>query len=285
MLGTIILWFGWYGFNAGSALITNSNHPDQLMALAAVNTTLSGGMAGMVALFVNYLVLERRTGEPVFDLKMAMNGSLSGLVAITSGCGVVENWAAIVIGAIAGLVYLGGTHMLVKLRLDDAVDAIPVHMFNGIWGLIGVGLFASDRNLELTYARSIKHVGWVYSLQKGSGDAHLLAANIVGILFIFGWVVGIMLPFFVWLDWRGWFRSDPLEELVGLDTSYHGGLSLTRGEDQVNPEYLSRFQKQRDELRNRRRAAQGNPREMANDNSTNHYGDESETPDVDDVVS
>jgi Amt family ammonium transporter len=283
MLGTIILWFGWYGFNAGSALITNSDHRDQLTALAAVNTTLSGGMGGMVALFVNYLVLERRTGEPVFDLKMAMNGSLSGLVAITSGCGVVENWAAIVIGAISGLIYLCGTNLLVKLRLDDAVDAIPVHMFNGMWGLVGVGLFASERNLELTYARTIKHVGWVYSLRKGSADAHLLGANIVGILFIFGWVVGIMLPFFIWLDWQGWFRSDPLEEIVGLDTSYHGGLILAFGEDQVNPEYISQFRKQRNELRHRRRATQGLPLEMANDDSSNHYGDHIiEETDVDD---
>jgi Amt family ammonium transporter len=88
MLGTIILWFGWYGFNAGSALLTDSKEMDRLLALCAVNTTLSGGMAGLTALFVNYYVLERRTGEPIFDLVVAMNGSLGGLVAITAGCGV-----------------------------------------------------------------------------------------------------------------------------------------------------------------------------------------------------
>jgi Amt family ammonium transporter len=90
MLGTIILWFGWYGFNAGSALITDSKERDQLLSLCAVNTTLSGGMAGLVALFANYFILERRTGEPIFDLVTAMNGSLGGLVAITAGCGVGE---------------------------------------------------------------------------------------------------------------------------------------------------------------------------------------------------
>lgn len=256
MLGTLTLWFGWYGFNAGSALITSSKNIASLTALAAVNTTLAGGMAGMSALFINYLVLERRTGEPVFDLKMAMNGSLGGLVAITAGAGVVENWAAMVVGFVAGLLYLGGTQLLVRLRLDDAVDAIPVHMFNGAWGCISVGLFASARNMELAYGREMPHVGFFYF--DNGVDAHLLAANIVGIIWVFGWVLGMMMPFFIWLDWKGWFRSDPLEEIVGLDTSYHGGLILAGGDDSVNPEYITQFRKQRSEMRNRRRRASSN---------------------------
>lgn len=254
MLGTITLWFGWYGFNAGSALTTNSLYRDKLTALAAVNTTLAGGMGGLVALFLNYFLLERATGEPVFDLVQAMNGSLAGLVAITSGCGVVEPWAAVVIGAFAGVLYLYGSKFLIRMRLDDAVDAIPVHMFNGIFGMICVGLFASPRQLELAYGQEIPHVGWFYSWGRGSGDAHLLAAQIVGVIFILGWIVCIMMPFFIWLDWKGWFRSDPLEEIVGLDTSYHGGLILANGGDEkVNPEYISQFKEQRTELRKRRR--------------------------------
>lgn len=254
MLGCFTLWFGWYGFNAGSALITDSLNRDKLTALAAVNTTLAGGMAGISALFMNWWLLERATGEPHFDLLQAMNGSLAGLVAITSGCGVVEPWAAVVIGFFAGLLYLFGSKLLVKVRLDDAVDAIPVHMFNGIFGMLMVGLFASPRQLELTYGREIEHVGWFYSFTRGSADARLLGAQVVGILFVLGWVAGVMMPFFVWLDWRGWFRSDPLEEIVGLDTSYHGGLILTSGDgtEQVNPEYISQFKQQRAELRKRR---------------------------------
>lgn len=254
MLGTLTLWFGWYGFNAGSALTTNSLHRDKLTALAAVNTTLAGGMAGLVALFVNYVYLERATGEPVFDLARAMNGSLAGLVAITSGCGVVEPWAAVVIGAFAGALYLSGSLWLVKRRLDDAVDAIPVHMFNGILGMICVGLFASPDKLELTYGKELPHVGWFYSWGRGSADAHLLGAQVLGIFFIIGWVLLVMMPFFIWLDWKGWFRSDPLEEIVGLDTSYHGGLILVGGDDQVNPEYISQFRNKREQLRQRRRS-------------------------------
>lgn len=257
MLGTITLWFGWYGFNCGSALITQSKDQANLTSVAAINTTLAGGMAGLSALFVNYFVLERRTGEPIFDLKMAMNGSLGGLVAITAGAGVVEPWAAIVTGGVGGLLYLIGTHLLVQLRLDDAVDAIPVHMMNGMWGMISVGLFASPRHLELTFGRPVDHVGFFYSFNDGGADARLLAANIVGIIWNFGWVLGVMMPFFIWLDWKGWFRSDPLEEIVGLDTSYHGGLILASGEDTVNPEYITQFRKQRSEMRNRRGRGSG----------------------------
>ena len=252
MLGTLTLWFGWYGFNSGSALIAPSPDQARLAALAATNTTLSGGMAGLCALFLNYFLLERSTGEPILDLKVAMNGSLAGLVAITAGAGVLEPWAAVVTGAVGGALYLGGTNLLIKLRLDDAVDAIPVHMVNGMWGLISVGLFASKRFLELAYGKEMEHVGFFNSFSNGGADARLLAANCVGIVWVCFWVFGIMMPFFVWLDWKGWFRSDPLEEIVGLDTSYHGGLILSGGDDGVNPEYISQFRKQRTELRNRR---------------------------------
>lgn len=257
MLGTITLWFGWYGFNSGSALVTNSPDQAKLTAIAAVNTTVAGGMGGMVALFVNFFLLERRTGEPIFDLKMAMNGSLSGLVSITAGAGLVEAWAAVLIGGVAGLIYLAGTNLLVRLRLDDAVDAIPVHMFNGIWGMLAVGLFASSGHMALSFGHEVDYVGFFYTLGNGKADARLLAANFLGVVWVVGWVFGTMMPFFIWLDWRGWFRSDPLEEIVGLDTSYHGGLILAGGEDSVNPEYITQFRKQRSEMRNRRASRSG----------------------------
>ena len=157
-----------------------------------------------------------------------------------------------IIGFFAGLLYLMGSSLLIRFRIDDAVDAIPVHMMNGVWGILAVGLLASPRYLNLTYNREVAHVGWFYSWSRGSGDARLLAAQIVGLLFIFGWVLGVMMPFFIWLDWKGWFRSDPLEEIVGLDTSYHGGLILVGGDDSVNPEYISQFKKQRSDMRQRR---------------------------------
>jgi len=273
MLGTITLWFGWYGFNSGSALVTNSPDQAKLVSIAAVNTTLSGGIAGLIALFVNLHVLERRTGEPIFDLKKAMNGALGGLVAITAGAGLLEPWAAIVTGSVSGLLYLMGSQLLIRFRLDDAVDAIPVHMFNGMWGMIAVGLFASQEHMELCSGKKMDHVGLFYSFANGGADARLLAANIVGILWVFGWLLSVMMPFFIWLDWKGWFRSDPLEEIVGLDTSYHGGLILAGGDDSVNPEYITQFRKQRSQMRNRRisRSAQYTVEE-------NDFGDGDDIP-------
>lgn len=81
-------------------------------------------MGGPAALFINLWMLERYTGEPYFDLRFAMNGTLSGLVAITAGCGVLEPWAAVTVGFVSGLLYIGGSKGILRLRLDDAVDAV-----------------------------------------------------------------------------------------------------------------------------------------------------------------
>lgn len=222
LLGTMVLWFGWFGFNPGSALLLVGNdHVGLIAAHAAVSTALSGAAGGISALFTNLIIEERRTGEPAFSLVMAMNGSLAGLVAVTSGCALMEPWAAIVTGIIGGWLYMFSSHLLIKYRVDDAVDAIPVHMTNGIWGMIATGFFASPSKMELTYGNS-EHVGWFYSWGRGSSDASLLACQIICCLFIIGWTMFTMFPFFIWLNYRGWLRSDSLEELVGLDISYHG---------------------------------------------------------------
>lgn len=213
VLGTFLLWFGWYGFNPGSTLgIVGYG---DIAALCAVTTTLAAASGAVSALFIDTLVGIQTEGEASYDLTMAMNGALSGLVSITANCSVVEPWHAIFIGLIAGLVYVYSSKLLVKLRIDDAVDAIPVHFFNGMWGCIATGLFASPRHVEAAYSGG---GGLFY----GKGFA-LLGAEILGILFIIGWTVGLMFPFFTVLNMIGWFRVDPLEEKVGLDISHHKG--------------------------------------------------------------
>ena len=139
------------------------------------------------------------------------------------------------IGLIAGWLYLFASSLLIRLRIDDAVDAIPVHMFNGIWGVFATGLFASPRKMELAYGEET-NFGWFYHLGDGSFNARLLGAQVVTILFIFGWVLVTMMPFFVWLNYKGWLRADSLEELVGLDISYHGGMDSKEGG--VKKEYV-----------------------------------------------
>jgi Amt family ammonium transporter len=222
VLGTFILWFGWYGFNAGSALQISSKTNAALASRAAVSTTLGAASGTIVALFVSAVIAERRTGETLFDITNALNGCLAGLVSITAGCALIEPWAAVIIGGIAGAIYLAFSTFIVRIKIDDSVDAIPVHFANGIWGVVAVGLFAVPEYLQDAYGRS-DHVGWFYSFSRGSSDATLLGANLVGLLFILGWVIGIMTPFFLLLNYIGWFRADALEEIVGLDISYHGG--------------------------------------------------------------
>lgn len=211
-----------FGFNSGSALNLPIAEKGLVAANAAVATVLSGASGGISALFTNLFLVERRTGEYTFIILMATNGALSGLVAISSGCAVVEPWAALVVGTIAGWIYLWSSSLLERLRIDDAVNAIPVHMFNGMWGLLATGLLASPNKLELTYGDS-NYPGFFYSLGQGNPSGILLACQAVTLIFIVGWTLFTMLPFFFWLNYRGWLRSDSYEELVGLDISYHGG--------------------------------------------------------------
>jgi len=216
VLGTFILWFGWYGFNPGSTLLISVPGYGDVAALAAVTTTLAAAAGAVSSMFFDTLLGFLSEGEAEYDLTMAMNGCLGGLVGITAGCSTVEPWAAIIIGLIAGVVYVLASKLLVKLKIDDAVDAIPVHFFNGMWGCIATGLFASRRFVTMTY-------GETYSPGLFYGDGNLLLCEICGILFIIAWVTVIMGPFFIALNALGMFRVDPIEEKVGLDISHHKG--------------------------------------------------------------
>ena len=222
VLGTFILWFGWYGFNAGSTLGISGDNDGHVAALAAVNTTLSGAAAAVSALLLECIINLRTTGDVQYDLTMAMNGGLTGLVGVTGACAVVAPWAAVLIGVVSGMVYCLGSMLLIKLRIDDAVDGIPVHLFGGMWGCIATGLFAEPIRTMIAYPE-VRSFGWFYSWGLGRGDANLLLAEVCGMLFIVSWTVGIMGPFFYLLDFFGLFRADPMEEAAGMDNSRHKG--------------------------------------------------------------
>lgn len=234
VLGTFVLWFGWYGFNPGSALVIDNMDSSATAALCAVTTTVAAACGCVTAMFTDTFIESRKTGEVSYDLTMAMNGCLGGLVGITAGCSVVEPWAAVVIGIVAGWVYYGFSKLLIKLKIDDAVDAIPVHFANGMWGVIAVGLFAEESKMA-TAGYTTVHVGWFYSWGKGSGDANLLLVQFIAVIWICAWVSIVMTPFFMMLNALGMFRVDPLEEEVGLDISHHNGaaydLSAPKKED------------------------------------------------------
>ncbi len=127
-LGTFCLWFGWYGFNPGSVFYISTEQFGDVAALVAVNTTLSACAGAISAMFTSTLLDWWYTGVHTYDLGYTMNGCLTGLVGITAGCATVETWAAVLIGVISGWVYLGASKLMIKLRIDDAVDAIPGHV-------------------------------------------------------------------------------------------------------------------------------------------------------------
>ncbi|KAL7497060.1 hypothetical protein ACHAWT_008436 [Skeletonema menzelii] len=222
MLGTFILWVGWYGFNTGSVVYLMQNDNYEVVSHVAINTTLAAASGAVMALLIDTIVQEHNTGEVTFNLSYAMNGCLAGLVSITAGCAVVQSWAALIIGAIGAALFLGTSKLLVKRCVDDAVDAVPVHLSSGIWGSLSVGFLADPTWVSKVYGNS-NHAGWFYSWSRGSADARLLACQVIGILFVVGWVTVTMTPFFWLLHYFGFLRADSLEEVVGLDVGYTGG--------------------------------------------------------------
>merc|ERR1719469_499367 len=118
VLGTFILWFGWYGFNPGSTLAISPEGYGDIAALCAVTTTLSAAAGAVSSMFTDTLLGFITEGEAEYDLTMCMNGCLGGLVGITAGCSVVEPWAAVLIGAISGVVYVFSSKLLVLLKID-----------------------------------------------------------------------------------------------------------------------------------------------------------------------
>lgn len=143
--------------------------------------------------------------------------------SITAGCATVQTWAAVVIGLFAGIFYVLGSKTLLHFKFDDAVDAVPVHMVGGIWGMIATGLFTSPELLMAAYGGDGSHSGWFYEWSQGSGDFSLLGCQLIAVIFITAWVFTIMGAFYYFINFMGWFRVDPLEELAGLDVSRHKG--------------------------------------------------------------
>ena len=135
-LGVFILWMGWFGFNGGSQLALGSALDAVSMAVVLVNTNLAAAAGFLVALAVSRPILGR------MDLFAGLNGALAGLVAITAGPTMTDHYWAIIIGAVGGVISTSGTRLLEKIKLDDVVGAIPVHLFAGIWGTLAVSIAA-----------------------------------------------------------------------------------------------------------------------------------------------
>jgi Amt family ammonium transporter len=210
VLGMFILWFGWYGFNPGSTLGLSGGFA-ALAAKVAVNTTLAAG-AGVTFMTI---LSKLRTGK--YDIGLAINGALGGLVGITAPCAAVDPWAAVVIGCVAAVVVLFGVELLDKIGVDDPVGAVSVHGFAGIWGVLSVGLFATEQGV-------LDHTGVesdVYGLFLGGGIEQL-GVQALGAAAIIVWTVITSGILFLVIKYTVGLRVSEEEELRGLDIDEHG---------------------------------------------------------------
>lgn len=203
-LGLFILWLGWFGFNPGSQLAISSQINADAVAMVAVTTNLAAAAGALGALLTAWL----RYGKP--DLGQTINGVLGGLVAITAGCAYVDPVAAILIGFIGGPVVVFGAELLDRLKIDDPVGAVPVHLMAGIWGTLAVGLFASVPGNTGT-------AGLFYG-----GGATLLISQLVGVLAVGLWTAALAGAMFYAIKATIGLRVSKEEEEAGLDIGEHG---------------------------------------------------------------
>jgi len=217
VLGTFILWIGWYGFNQGSTLAISGYGKDA--ARVGVTTTLSAGAAACLGLLLKRYLPAVLGGSPgVWDLGHTCNSLLGGLVGITAGCSVTEPYAAIVIGFLAAVVYHAASCMMRKLQIDDPLDAFAVHGACGVLGVVAVGFFCTE---EYSYAFNDdgdKEYGVFYG-----GSGVLLGTQVAGVLIEIIWVLGLSFPLFLTLHKTGLLRVTADVESDGLDVSKHGG--------------------------------------------------------------
>lgn len=221
-LGVFILWLGWYGFNGAAAVTVEE------LGSIFVTTTIAPAVATFVCMLLTWI----RYGKP--DVSMCLNASLAGLVAITAGCDVTDALGSIVIGAVSGILVVFGVWLLdYKLHIDDPVGAVAVHMMNGIWGTIAVGLFATPSAPAflrgygdgITFgANQIAGAGLFYG-----GGVKQLGLQLLGVLATAAWTaVTITITFFVIKATVG-LRVSEEEEIEGLDRTEHGLSSAYAG--------------------------------------------------------
>jgi Amt family ammonium transporter len=193
-LGTLILWLGWFGFNPGSTMEADAG----AITSIALNTNMAAAAGCLSATTVAWLLL----GKP--DLSMVLNGTLAGLVAITAPCASVSVGSSIIIGAIAGVVVVYSVLFFDRVKLDDPVGALSVHLVNGVFGTLAVGLFATEGGLFF-----------------GGGMASTVA-QLTGIAAV--GATTFVLAFAVWFVLKATIgvRVTEAEELEGLDISEHG---------------------------------------------------------------
>ena len=213
-LGALILWLGWFGFNPGSTMAADADAISRI----ALTTNTAAAAATLSATLTAWLML----GKP--DLSMILNGTLAGLVAVTAACAFISVPSSLVIGLIAGVLVVLAVIMFDKLKLDDPVGALSVHLINGVFGTFALGLFAEDRFMPGTTGNGLLF-----------GGTKLFFAQIVGIVSIGAFTLIISL--IAWYVIKALFglRVSEEEETMGLDIGEHGveAYHISGGEERI----------------------------------------------------
>ena len=198
-LGCFILWFGWYGFNGAAAWDGNS------LASIFVTTTIAPAVATCTTMLYTWI----KNGKP--DVSMCLNGSLAGLVGVTAGCDAVDALGSAIIGIVSGILVVVVVETLdLKLHIDDPVGAVGVHLANGVWGTLAVGLLANP-------AAPAGLEGLLYT-----GSFRLLGIQALGIIAILAWTAVTMILTFLIIRKTVGLRVSKEEEIKGLDRTEHG---------------------------------------------------------------
>jgi ammonium transporter, Amt family len=223
-VGAFILWFGWFGFNAGSTLSATNGSIGHI----AVTTMLSAAAGGAACIL--FTMFRYKKADP----PMVINGSLAGLVGITAGCAFVSDGIAIVIGAVCGIAMVLATEWLEGRQIDDPVGAFAVHGISGSLGTLAVGLFAQP---ELAASVGQGYYGLFYG-----GGWELLGVQALGLAVVCAW--GFLLTLaFLWLIKRFIpIRVSKDEELVGLDVGIHGVPAYSQEHDFLDLDRLKQDQ-------------------------------------------
>jgi ammonium transporter, Amt family len=201
-LSVLLLWVGWFGFNAGSTLSIDKG----FFGYVALNTNLAAAAGTIAGLMITWIV----NGKA--DVSMMLNGALAGLVAITASCAFVETWASVVIGFIAGILVFFSIRFLENRKIDDPIFAVSVHGTAGVWGTLSTGLFATK---ELA---SVGKPGLFYG-----GGLHQLGVQALGVFSsgAYAFIISFVILFIMKSLMNGLRVSDE-EEIIGLDISEHG---------------------------------------------------------------
>ncbi len=198
-LGVFILWFGWFGFNAGSQLAAAGSENASAISHIFITTNLAAAAGAVTAMFVTWIKYKRP------GLSITLNGALAGLVSITAGCDVVSPGGAAIIGILAGILLVFGVEFIDKvLRVDDPVGAISVHGLSGALGTIMVGFFSTSNGLFY------------------GGGAAQLGSQIIGVLAVAIWAMGLGFFVFLSLKYTIGVRVSKRVEEEGLDIYEHG---------------------------------------------------------------